>query len=164
MSDVALTLPIQDQLLSVLGSLDQAAGSLAFNSTLNRDIPGTGRSLNDLLDSADGSVDRDWGDFIQFEQVAAAKSSFGTSSAAGGLGILGATLDADSDLTPDYDDSTTIEGEHMLRESDIAGLNTDIPLINQSPNDLLGFTDGLLAASEKLLAGVDIDAIKGLRL
>ena len=47
----------------------------------------------------------------------------------------------------------------MLRESDIEGLNTDIPVINQSPNDLLGFTDGLLAASEELLTGVDIGTI-----
>ena len=47
----------------------------------------------------------------------------------------------------------------MLRNSDIDGLNTDIPVINQSPNDLLGFTDGLLAASEKLLTGVDVQTI-----
>ena len=56
-------------MLSLLGTLDEAASKLTFNSDLNREIPGAGRSLNDLLDPANGSVDRDWGDFLQFEHV-----------------------------------------------------------------------------------------------
>ncbi|MEZ6133641.1 MAG: Ig-like domain-containing protein [Pirellulaceae bacterium] len=51
----------------------------------------------------------------------------------------------------------------MLRNSQIDGLNANIPVINQSPNELLGFTDGLLQVAEKLLDGPDLEQLKLLR-
>ena len=51
----------------------------------------------------------------------------------------------------------------LLRDSDISGLNDTIPVINQTPNELLDFTDGLLAAADKLLAGPDTAQLMALR-
>ena len=66
---VDLTNLDQDQILASLNGLDQAADRLSVNALLNRSIPTTGISLNDLLDSP--SEQRDWGDLLRFEETAA---------------------------------------------------------------------------------------------
>ena len=48
----------------------------------------------------------------------------------------------------------------MLQNSDIDGLNSTIPVINKTPNDVLGIVDSLAAAAEDLLAGPDVDALR----
>ncbi|MEL6107788.1 MAG: hypothetical protein AAFU85_17320, partial [Planctomycetota bacterium] len=48
----------------------------------------------------------------------------------------------------------------MLQNSDIDGLNSTIPVINKTPNDVLGIVDSLAAAAEELLAGPDVDALR----
>ncbi len=41
----------------------------------------------------------------------------------------------------------------LLQSSDIQGLNTPIPVINQTPNQILNVVDGLAKAAEELLTG-----------
>ncbi|MEZ6089227.1 MAG: hypothetical protein R3C05_14590 [Pirellulaceae bacterium] len=71
LTDIALSQPIQDQLLSVLSGLDRAADSVGEMAILNQKLPGADLSLNDLVDSGTGSatIDRDWGDVFRFESV-----------------------------------------------------------------------------------------------
>ncbi len=47
----------------------------------------------------------------------------------------------------------------LLQNSDIDGLNTPIPVINQTPNDILNVVGGLAKAAEELLAGPDLDLL-----
>ncbi len=47
----------------------------------------------------------------------------------------------------------------LLQNSDIDGLNTPIPVINQTPNDVLNVVGGLAKAAEELLAGPDLDLL-----
>ncbi|TWT90272.1 Bifunctional hemolysin/adenylate cyclase precursor [Pseudobythopirellula maris] len=51
----------------------------------------------------------------------------------------------------------------LLRSGDIEALNTPLPLINQTPNDILDVTDGVLAVADSLLAGPDLDVLRELR-
>lgn len=67
--DVSLTEAIQSQLLGTLSTLDLAGENVDAAPALRREIPGIGQSLNDLADSPDGSIDRDWGVVLQFEQT-----------------------------------------------------------------------------------------------
>src|SRR6056297_2165292 len=66
-ADVELSQPVQDQLVYTLRSLDSAADAIAGNPLLERALPATGQSLNDLLDVA--GTNGDWGDLLRFEQV-----------------------------------------------------------------------------------------------
>ncbi len=50
----------------------------------------------------------------------------------------------------------------VLQNSDIDGLNTPLPLINKTPNDVLSFTDALLEVANDLLAPVDTAQLKNL--
>jgi hypothetical protein len=47
----------------------------------------------------------------------------------------------------------------LLRSSDIQGFNTPIPVINQTPNDILNVVGGLAKAAEELLAGPDLELL-----
>ncbi len=47
----------------------------------------------------------------------------------------------------------------LLKNSDIQGLNTPIPVINQTPNDILDVVDGLAKAADELLAGPNLDLL-----
>ncbi len=47
----------------------------------------------------------------------------------------------------------------LLQSSDIDGLNTPIPVVNQTPNDILNVVGGLAKAAEELLAGPDLDLL-----
>ena len=69
--DIHLSNELQDQLVNVLESLDDAADSLSRTSALNTEIPGVGRTLNELLDQPGSDVKRAWGDFLKFGQTAA---------------------------------------------------------------------------------------------
>lgn len=66
-ADVELSQPVQDQLVYTLRSLDAAADAIAGSPLLERTLPATGQSLNDLLDVA--GTNGDWGDRLRFEQV-----------------------------------------------------------------------------------------------
>ncbi|MEM8911271.1 MAG: LamG-like jellyroll fold domain-containing protein [Planctomycetota bacterium] len=55
------------------------------------------------------------------------------------------------------------ETVELLRDSDLSGLNTPIPVINQTPNDLLAFTDGLLRVAERIVAEPDPKELRSLR-
>ncbi len=47
-----------------------------------------------------------------------------------------------------------------LQNQDLDGLNTVIPVINQTPNDLLDLTDGLLEVAKELTKGPDVSELK----
>ncbi|MCA9125996.1 MAG: DNRLRE domain-containing protein, partial [Planctomycetales bacterium] len=47
----------------------------------------------------------------------------------------------------------------LLQNSDIEGLNTPIPVINKSPNEVLDIVDSFAAAAEKILAGPDLELL-----
>ena len=47
----------------------------------------------------------------------------------------------------------------LLQNSDIDGLNTPIPVVNQTPNDILNVVGGLAKAAEELLAGPDLELL-----
>ncbi|WP_372894369.1 LEPR-XLL domain-containing protein, partial [Stieleria sp.] len=48
----------------------------------------------------------------------------------------------------------------LLQDSNIEGLNTPIPVVNKTPNDILDVVDSLAAAAEKLLAGPDLETLQ----
>ncbi len=50
----------------------------------------------------------------------------------------------------------------LLQDSDIEGLNTPIPVINKTPNELLDVVDGLANAAEDLLRGPDTNVLRDL--
>ncbi len=47
----------------------------------------------------------------------------------------------------------------LLQSSDIQGLNTPIPIVNQTPNQILNIVDGLAKAAEELLSGPDVNLL-----
>jgi hypothetical protein len=47
----------------------------------------------------------------------------------------------------------------LLKNSDIDGLNTVIPVVNQTPNEILNVVDSLAKAAEELLKGPDLNLI-----
>ena len=47
----------------------------------------------------------------------------------------------------------------LLQNSNIEGLNTPVPVVNKTPNEILDIVDSLAAAAQKLLAGPDLDLI-----
>ncbi len=47
----------------------------------------------------------------------------------------------------------------LLQSSDISGLNTPIPVINKTPNDILDVVGGLSKAAEELLKGPDLTVL-----
>ena len=67
--DISLSDALQDQILSLLASLDEAAGSITDTEALNQPLPAIGQSLNELL--AFGDEGSGLGDLIRFEQAAA---------------------------------------------------------------------------------------------
>ena len=48
----------------------------------------------------------------------------------------------------------------LLRDSELDGLNSPIPVIDQSPNDLLGFTDDLLRVADQLIDDLDLPVLQ----
>ena len=69
MVDIELGPAIQDQLLSVMASLDKAADDVSSQSVFSKVIPGIGKSLNALINpSEDGS--KKFGDLIKLEKAA----------------------------------------------------------------------------------------------
>ena len=69
--DIELGPPLQDQVLTMLSSLDRAADDISSRSTFNDEIRGIGRSLNGLLNENSGTTNRRWGDLVKFEKAAA---------------------------------------------------------------------------------------------
>ena len=67
--DISLGDALQDQVLSLLASLDETAASITDTDALNQQLPAIGQSLNELL--AFGDDGKGIGDLIQFEQAAA---------------------------------------------------------------------------------------------
>ena len=67
--DISLSDALQDQILSLLASLDEAAGSITDTEALNQPLPAIGQSLNELL--AFGDEGSGLGELIRFEQAAA---------------------------------------------------------------------------------------------
>ncbi len=68
--DIDLGPALQDQILSMLSSLDQAADSVSSRSAFETVIPGIGRSLNGILNEPGSTTNRRWGDLLKFESAA----------------------------------------------------------------------------------------------
>jgi hypothetical protein len=69
MVDIGLGPVLQDEILTVLSSLDESADSISSSIAMSRVLPGINLSFNGLLDSEPSG--RRWGDLLKFEQVAA---------------------------------------------------------------------------------------------
>ncbi len=49
----------------------------------------------------------------------------------------------------------------LLQQSDLKGLNTPIPIVNKTPNEVLDILDGLSDAAQELLDGFDPEVLLG---